>query len=235
MTRDGGGAWANVTPPGMPALAYVGCVEVSMHDPDTVYLAATCYKLADYTPYLFVTRDSGQSWHSIAAGFPQGEITRVVRADPAQPGLLFVGAETGVFFSLDDGASWARIPGPAAGHAGLRPQAEGRRPRRRHAWAGRSGSWTTSPRLRGLADGSRRTRLFAPRTTIRTKLHFSALRGIRSGTASGIAFGIGGSIATTEPAGTASRSANTSMSVRTRPMAPSSITGWTRARLGPWR
>jgi hypothetical protein len=94
----------------MPALAYVGCVEISAHDPDTIYVSATRYKLSDYAPYLFRSTDSGSSWRSINGDFPAGEITRVIRADPVRQGLLFVGTETGVFFSLDDGRVGRGIP-----------------------------------------------------------------------------------------------------------------------------
>src|SRR5476649_1191041 len=44
VTSDDGVSWRNVTPAGMPPLAYVGCVELSPHDPKTIYLAATRYK-----------------------------------------------------------------------------------------------------------------------------------------------------------------------------------------------
>jgi hypothetical protein len=57
----------------------------------------------DYKPYLFRSADGGRSWQSISDSFPATEITRVVRADPVRPGLLFVGTETGVYVSLDDG------------------------------------------------------------------------------------------------------------------------------------
>ena len=109
VTRDDGNTWNNVTPDGIPELAYVGCVEVSLHDPDTIYVAATNYKLSDYRPYLFRSNDGGASWTSIAGDLPDDEITRVVRADPVRPGLLFVGTETGIFFSMDDGACWRRM------------------------------------------------------------------------------------------------------------------------------
>src|SRR5581483_11665472 len=98
VTRDDGASWHNVTPPDMPPLAYVGCVELSAHDPDTIYVSATRYKLSDYRPYLFRSTDSGRSWQSINGDFPQSEITRVIRADQERKGLLFVGTETGVFF-----------------------------------------------------------------------------------------------------------------------------------------
>ena len=35
----------------------------------------------------------------------------MLRADPAREGLLYVGTESGVFVSFDDGSSWQRMPG----------------------------------------------------------------------------------------------------------------------------
>src|SRR6202035_2592556 len=75
VTRDDGNSWQNVTPSGMPELAYVGCVEISPHDADTIYVAATRYKLADYKPYLFRTTDGGRTFESISGDFPGDEIT----------------------------------------------------------------------------------------------------------------------------------------------------------------
>ena len=52
--------------------------------------------------------------------------------------------------------------------------------------------------LRSLADGNGGTRLFAPRATVRTRLHFGALGGVRIPYSFALTFGIGGGIATTE-------------------------------------
>jgi photosystem II stability/assembly factor-like uncharacterized protein len=197
VTRDDGASWRNVTPPQMPELAYVGCVELSTHDPDTIYLAATRYKLADYRPYLFRSTDGGRSWQSICTSFPSGEITRVLRADPVRHGLLFVGTETGIYFSLDDGESWMRMPGglPVVPVYDLKIKDTDLVA----ATHGRS-FWILddiSP-LRALPDGPVGTRLFAPRTATRTKLHFGALGGVRIPFSFAITFGIGGGIATLE-------------------------------------
>lgn len=106
LSRDGGKHWESITPPELPAWSYVGCIEVSPHDPASAYVSATRYKLDDYRPYLYKTSDYGLNWYNINGDFPQGEITRVVRADPVQPGLLFVGTETGVFVSFNEGQNW---------------------------------------------------------------------------------------------------------------------------------
>ena len=64
----------------------------------------------DYTPYLYKSTDYGQNWQRLDS-FPEGEITRCVREDPKQPGLLFVGTETGVYVSFNDGREWERLQG----------------------------------------------------------------------------------------------------------------------------
>lgn len=201
VTRDGGKSWKDVTPRAMPKLAYVGCVEISTHDPNTVYVAATRYKLADYKPYLFKSSDGGRSWKSINGNLPRNEISRVVRADAVAEGLLFVGTETGIHFSLDDGKSWSRMSGlPNVPVYDLKLKDADLVA----ATHGRS-FWIMDDvtALRGMVDGKRTSRLFAPRTAIRTKLHWSAGANVRTGVAYGPAFGIDGSTVMVErPDGT---------------------------------
>jgi photosystem II stability/assembly factor-like uncharacterized protein len=195
VTRNGGETWRNVTPPSIPELAYVGCVEISAHA-DTIYLAATRYKLADYRPYLFRSTDGGQSFEAINGDFPEGEITRVVRADPVRKGLLFVGTETGVFCSLNDGRSWVRMGGglPVVPVYDLKIKGT-------DLVAGTHGRsfWILDDitPLRGLTEGNQECRLFQPRPAVRTKLHFGALRSLRpSGVAHALAPGVGAGIRT---------------------------------------
>ncbi|MBI3708622.1 MAG: glycosyl hydrolase, partial [Proteobacteria bacterium] len=191
VTRDDGGTWTNVTPKGMPDLAYVGCVEISAHDADTVYVAATRYKLADYDPYLFRTRDGGKTWQSINGTIPKDEITRVLRADHVRPGLLYVGTETGVFFSLNDGATWSRMAGgfPVVPVYDLKLKGSDLVA----ATHGRS-FWIlddVTP-LRELTEDQQETRLVTPRATVRTKLAWSAgMSFTKTGISYSPAFGIG--------------------------------------------
>jgi photosystem II stability/assembly factor-like uncharacterized protein len=119
-SEDGGRTWTDITPDGrhgkvrggaLPAWALISIVEPSPHDPDTVYVAATRYKHDDTAPYLYRTSDRGKSWARITGGIPAGEFTRTIRADPARPGLLYCGTETGIYASFDDGESWSRLGG----------------------------------------------------------------------------------------------------------------------------
>lgn len=111
VSRDDGKTWRNVSPKGLGAWNLISVIEASPHDAGTAYIAATRYKLDDFRPYVFRTRDFGRTWTKITTGIPADAFTRVVRADPERPGLLFVGTETGVYISFDDGARWQRLGG----------------------------------------------------------------------------------------------------------------------------
>jgi photosystem II stability/assembly factor-like uncharacterized protein len=109
ISVDNGETWEDITPAGLPEWSMVSMLELSPHAPATCYLAALRYKLDDYSPYLYKTQDFGQTWERINDGIREDDFTRVIRCDPAQPGLLYAGTETGVYISFDDGASWQRF------------------------------------------------------------------------------------------------------------------------------
>ena len=47
--------------------------------------------------------DGGRSWTSITNGLPAEQMLFVVREDPVDPNILYVGGENGVFISRDAG------------------------------------------------------------------------------------------------------------------------------------
>jgi photosystem II stability/assembly factor-like uncharacterized protein len=112
VTRDGGGKWLNVSPPHKGKNgdeAYINAIEVSPHDPGTVYLAVAGFKLNDFRPYIYRTTDYGKFWKRIDNGLPQDSFVRVVREDPAHKGLLYAGTESGMFVSSNDGDDWQSL------------------------------------------------------------------------------------------------------------------------------
>ena len=109
VTRDGGKAWKNVTPAGLPEWARISMIEPSNFATGTAYLAANRYQLDDMRPYLYKTSDYGASWTPITNGITATEFTRVLREDPERAGLLYAGTERGVWVSFNDGASWQSL------------------------------------------------------------------------------------------------------------------------------
>jgi len=108
VTRDGGTHWQDVSPP-HDGEAMINAIEISPHDPGTVYLAVTGYKLNDFKPYIYKTSDYGKSWKRIDKGLPLNAFVRVVREDPTRKGLLYAGTETGMFVSYNDGGDWQSL------------------------------------------------------------------------------------------------------------------------------
>ncbi|MDH5474094.1 MAG: glycosyl hydrolase [Cyclobacteriaceae bacterium] len=106
VTRDGGENWSNVTPVGMPEWMMINSIEADPFVKGGAYIAGTRYKLGDFTPYLYKTKDYGKTWTKITNGIDNNYFTRVVRADPNRKGLLYAGTEGGMYMSFDDGASW---------------------------------------------------------------------------------------------------------------------------------
>ena len=108
MTRDGGKNWEDVSPPHRGE-AMINAIEISPHDPGTVYLAVTGFKLNDFKPYIYKTTDYGRRWRRIDEGLPENTFVRVVREDPAREGLLYAGTEAGMFVSYNEGEDWQSL------------------------------------------------------------------------------------------------------------------------------
>ncbi len=109
VSRDNGAIWADVTPPGLPVDGTVNSLEISPHRAGRVMLAVQRYRMDDFTPYVFLTNNYGESWDVLtdgANGIPADHPVRVVREDPKRPGLLYAGTEFGMFVSFDDGEHW---------------------------------------------------------------------------------------------------------------------------------
>ena len=105
ITRDGGKEWKKITPP-LPDWSMFNSVEFDPFVKGGIYVAATRYKLGDYQPYLYKSKDYGATWTKITDGIDAGHFTRVLRADPKRAGLLYAGTEAGMYISFDDGNSW---------------------------------------------------------------------------------------------------------------------------------
>jgi photosystem II stability/assembly factor-like uncharacterized protein len=108
VTRDGGKDWQNVTPQGLPEFTRISLIEASP-DAATAYLAGNRYQRSDRAPYVYKTSDYGKTWTKIVNGIPDSDFARAIREDKKRKGLLFLGTETGIYVSFDDGANWQSL------------------------------------------------------------------------------------------------------------------------------
>jgi photosystem II stability/assembly factor-like uncharacterized protein len=107
MTRNDGKSWSNVTPSDMPANSNITSIEASSANADIAYVISAARN--DLHPYIFRTRDGGQSWQKIVNGLPENAIARVVREDPQRKDLLYGGTEKGAYVSFDGGENWQSL------------------------------------------------------------------------------------------------------------------------------
>ena len=111
VSRDGGTTWTEVSRnlPGGTTEYYVSRVDASAHNAATAYVSIDGHKSNDLRPYIYVTRDYGESWTDISSNLPPYGNVNTIRQDPRNPKLLYAGTEFGFFVSLDDGDSWKRF------------------------------------------------------------------------------------------------------------------------------
>ncbi len=105
VTRDGGRTWTDISAGAAPR-KWVSRLAASAFQLGTVYMTQNGKREDDFTPYVWKSADFGKTWTSIAAGIPIGPVN-VIREDPVDPKVLYVGTDTGVYVTLDGGKTWS--------------------------------------------------------------------------------------------------------------------------------
>jgi photosystem II stability/assembly factor-like uncharacterized protein len=107
VTRDWGKSWTEIMA-GLPYQKWVSRIVSSAWDLGTVYMTQNGKRDDDFTPYVWKSTDFGKTWTSIAANIPIGPVN-VIREDPVDRKILYVGTDTGVYVTTDGGKAWATI------------------------------------------------------------------------------------------------------------------------------
>ena len=110
LTRDGGKNWTNVTKniPNLPPWGTVSNIEPSRFDAGAAYLTVDFHQVNKRDPFVYKTKDYGQTWTAITSGVPRSMLSyaHCVREDPTRKGLLYLGTENGLYVSFNDGENW---------------------------------------------------------------------------------------------------------------------------------
>ncbi|MDH3223822.1 MAG: glycosyl hydrolase [Gemmatimonadota bacterium] len=111
VSADGGESWRRASPlPGVPERAFMNKVEADLHEAASLFALADAHKVGDYTPYLFESRDNGQSWTSIRGDLRDSTIVWAIQQDHIVPDLLFIATEYGLHASANRGVNWHELP-----------------------------------------------------------------------------------------------------------------------------
>jgi photosystem II stability/assembly factor-like uncharacterized protein len=106
LTANDGANWRRIDE-GLPG-KWVSRVTLSAHDAARIYISFTGFREDDTRPYVFASTDTGRTWRSIAANLPW-ESVNVVKEDPADEDILYVGTDLGVYVSRDRGSHWESL------------------------------------------------------------------------------------------------------------------------------
>ena len=109
LTQDNCNKWLNVTPKELEPWTPVWNIEPSEHDKKTAYFSASRYQHGDKKPIVFKTNDYGQTWKKIIKGIDPEDYARCIREDPADPDILYLGTENGIYLSVNAGNNWVNI------------------------------------------------------------------------------------------------------------------------------
>jgi len=109
MTKDGGKAWIEIMA-GLPYQQWVSRLAASQFDMATVYMTQNGKRDDDVAPYVWKSTDYGKTWVDISKGIPLGPVN-VIREDPVDRNVLYVGTDQAVFVTTDGAKTWNVLGG----------------------------------------------------------------------------------------------------------------------------
>jgi hypothetical protein len=103
-TIDGGKEWTELTTK-LPVRRWISRVAPSAHAEGTVYVTQRGREDDDFAAYIYKSTDFGKNFSSIVNNSPAGPVS-VIREDPRNANVLYVGTDFGVFVSTNGGRRW---------------------------------------------------------------------------------------------------------------------------------
>lgn len=104
VTMDGGKNWTDLTG-NVPTQKWYSRVVPSQHAEGTVYITQRGREDDDFAPYIYKSTDYGKTFTTLVNNIPAGPVN-VIRENPANPDVLYLGTDFGAFVSINGGQRW---------------------------------------------------------------------------------------------------------------------------------
>ncbi|MFY9242259.1 MAG: glycosyl hydrolase [Polaribacter sp.] len=104
LTKNGGGSWIRISD-NLPQNLWVSRVIASSHKKERVFATLNGYRFDDFTPYVYMSDDYGQTWKNLGESIPTAAVN-VIKEDPENENLLYLGTDNGLYVSFNKGNSW---------------------------------------------------------------------------------------------------------------------------------
>lgn len=108
-TPNGGTDWNEINQ-GLPYRKWVSQIEASSFDEATVYMTQNGKREDDFAAYIWKSNDYGKTWVDISNNIPCGP-ANVIREDPHNKNILYVGTDFGTYVSINGGQDWMSLAG----------------------------------------------------------------------------------------------------------------------------
>ena len=126
ITKDAGGSWSNIAG-NLPKDLWVSRVIASQHKKERVYATLNGYRWDDFKVYAYMSDNYGQTWKDISGNIPASPVN-VIKEDPSNENILYLGTDNGAYVSFDLGNSWEvfskGIPNVAVHDLVIQPEAK---------------------------------------------------------------------------------------------------------------
>ena len=84
---------------------WVSRIQASTHEKGRVYMVLNGYRWDHFSAMAYVSEDYGKTWSAIGKDLPL-EPLNVIKEDPSNANILYIGSDHGLYVSLDRGASF---------------------------------------------------------------------------------------------------------------------------------
>ncbi len=126
ISKDAGSSWTKISD-SFPKDLWVSRVIASSHKKESVYVTLNGYRWDDFKPYVFVSDNYGATWKDISGNLPASPIN-VIKEDPINENLLYLGTDNGAYVSFNRGESWEvfskELPNVAVHDLVIQPEAK---------------------------------------------------------------------------------------------------------------
>ena len=106
---DGGYTWKRISDK-LPQHLWISQVSASNFDEGTVFASLNGYRWDDFNSYVYRSDDYGQTWKRIGNDLP-AEPVNVIKGDPKNKDILYVGTDHGLYISFNGGSNFMRFSG----------------------------------------------------------------------------------------------------------------------------
>ncbi|HRC32463.1 MAG TPA: glycosyl hydrolase [Bacteroidia bacterium] len=104
VSKDGGNTWKKISD-GLPQKYWVSRVAASSHVEGRVYVSLNGYRFDNFSAFIFVSNDYGNTWQPIGKDLP-AEPVNVIKEDPANENIIYAGTDHGLYVSLNGGKTF---------------------------------------------------------------------------------------------------------------------------------